>query len=54
MSLWINSKIYIKLFKLLGYEVEHVFPQIFSGSIELLFCKVSKLTCDAEMNKRKQ
>ena len=31
-------------FQLIAYEVEHVFPQIYSGSLELLFFKVLKQT----------
>ena len=39
------TQIFKSNFQLLAYEVEHIFPQIFSGSIKLLFFKVLKLCC---------
>ena len=41
-------------FEFLAYEVEHVFPQIFSGSIVLSFYKVLKRTVLQKMNKPKR
>ena len=39
---WVNYS--NQTFQLLAYEVEHVFSQIFSGSVELSFIKVLKRT----------
>ena len=48
------TRIFKLNFSIACYEVEHVFLQIFSGSIELLIFLSFETNCEAQMHKRKQ